>query len=133
MTESEKNLDIQTLSAGALSYFGDAVLEILTRKRLLESGKGDAGELNRMAMKYVTAASQSKAYERIKDMLTEEENHYFKRGRNHQASVPKSASVAEYRRATGMESLFAYLYLSGKHERMHELFDNAFPKEEAEQ
>ena len=128
-----KELDITTLSAGALSYFGDAVLEILTRRRLLESGTGDAGELNRMAKKYVTAASQSKAYERIKDTLNEEEQLYFKRGRNHQASVPKSASVAEYRRATGMESLFAYLYLTGKHDRMQELFDNAFPEEETEQ
>jgi len=128
-----KELDITTLSAGALSYFGDAVLEILTRRRLLESGTGDAGELNRMAKKYVTAASQSKAYERIKDTLNEEEQLYFKRGRNHQASVPKSASVAEYRRATGMESMFAYLYLTGKHTRMQELFDRAFPEEEPEQ
>ena len=122
----ETELDITTLSAGALSYFGDAVLEILTRKRLLESGIGDAGELNRMARQYVTAASQSVGYEKIKEMLSEEEDHYFKRGRNHKASVPKSASVAEYRKATGMESLFAYLYLSGKHERMQELFDRAF-------
>jgi len=51
---------------------------------------------------------------------------YFKRGRNHQASVPKSASVSQYRRATGMETLFAYLYLSGRLERMQELFDTAF-------
>jgi len=121
-----KDLEIAQLSAGALSYFGDSVLEILTRRRLLESGIGDAGELNKMARAYVTAASQSEGYERIKDMLGEDENMYFKRGRNHQASVPKSASVSQYRRATGMETLFAYLYLSGKTERMQELFDRAF-------
>ena len=118
--------NIQLYSAGALSYYGDAVLELLTRRHLLESGIGDAGELNRMARAYVTAASQAQGYEKIKSMLTEEEDMYFKRGRNHQANVPKSASVSQYRKATGMETLFAYLHLSGQTERMHRLFDAAF-------
>ncbi len=121
-----EKIDTTTLSAGALSYFGDVVLELLTRRRLLDTGIGDAGELNKLSRDYVTATSQSAAYEKIKDMLTEEEDMYFKRGRNHRASVPKSASVADYRRATGMESLFAFLYLSGRTERMQELFDAAF-------
>jgi 23S rRNA maturation mini-RNase III len=37
-------------------------------------------------------------------------------------NVPKSASVAEYRRATGMEVLFGYLSLTGQASRMRHLF-----------
>ena len=37
-------------------------------------------------------------------------------------NVPKSASVAEYRRATGMEALFGYLHLTGQTQRIRELF-----------
>ncbi len=122
-------IDITQLSAAALSYYGDAVLELMTREKLVLSGIGDAGVLNRMARDYVTAASQSEAYDRIAGRLTEEEELYFKRGRNHTAPVPKSASVAQYRRATGMETLFAYLWLTGRRDRAAELFAVAFPGE----
>jgi ribonuclease-3 family protein len=55
--------------------------------------------------------------------LTEEEIAVFKRGRNaHGIAIPKSASASQYRRATGMEALFAFLYLNGREERMEELF-----------
>ena len=40
---------------------------------------------------------------------------------------PKSATVAEYRSATGMETLFGYLHLAGKRERIDELFNAAYP------
>ena len=119
--------DITQISAAALSYYGDAVLELLTREKLVLSGIGDAGVLNRLARNSVTAASQSAAYERIAGLLTEEEELYFKRGRNHAAPVPKSATAAQYRRATGMETLFAYLWLTGRRDRAAELFAAAFP------
>ena len=47
----------------------------------------------------------------------------FKRGRNAKVGHnPKSASTGEYHTATGVEALFGYLYLSGKEERIKELF-----------
>ena len=39
-----------------------------------------------------------------------------------QGHIPKSASVGEYRRATGMEALFGALALAGRTERVQELF-----------
>ena len=55
--------------------------------------------------------------------LTEEEAAVYRRGRNMgHGNVPKSASVAEYRRATGMEVLFGYLHLTGQTERLDHLF-----------
>jgi len=46
----------------------------------------------------------------------------MKRGRNaNGAAVPKSSSPAEYRKATGVEALFGYLYLKGKEDRINEI------------
>ena len=59
--------------------------------------------------------------------LREEEEAYFKRGRNiGHTNVPKRATVSEYRAATGMEVLFGYLHLMGENERIDELFRLAY-------
>ncbi len=124
----------ESLNGAVLAYLGDAVIEIMTRKRVIDSGVSNVGKLNKMASHYVRATVQSEGVERILPLLTEKETDIFKRGRNaHGVSIPKSATALEYRRATGMEALFAYLYLEGQTERMELLFDTAFPKEEVEQ
>ena len=107
----------------SLAYLGDAVLELITRQYLLTCGVTDVGKLNHMALEYVRATAQSEAVERILPFLDEEETAVFKRGRNsHGISIPKSASASQYRRATGLEALFAHLYINGKSERMKELY-----------
>ena len=110
------------MSGAALAYLGDAVLEILVRERLVGTGIAHAGKLNDLSKKYVTAVKQSAGLEVLLPLLTEEETAVFHRGRNAAGQHPKSASVAEYRRATGFEALFGYLWLSGKTERLYELF-----------
>ncbi|MBE6672830.1 MAG: ribonuclease III [Ruminococcaceae bacterium] len=118
-----------TLSGLTLAYLGDAVLEVQTRKRLLSLGITDLKTLNKEALSYVRAVDQSAAVERILPHLSEDEEAIFKRGRNsHGVSAPKSATVAEYRRATGMEALFGWLYLKEEHARIEELFALAFPR-----
>ncbi len=115
--------DHHMLSGAPLAYLGDAVLELITRRYLLSTGIIDVGKLNQMALSYVRATAQSEAVERLMPHLTEEETAVFKRGRNaHGIAIPKSASASQYRRATGMEALFGYLYLQGREERMAELF-----------
>lgn len=123
------NGDFSPNEAGgaSLAYLGDAVLETLTREYLIKTGVRDVGKLNSLALSYVKATAQSKAIEKLLPLLSEEEAGIFKRGRNaHGVSIPKSASAGEYRRATGMEALFGWLYLNGKVERMRELFRIAY-------
>lgn len=122
-------MDAKLLSGQELAYFGDAVFELLTRERLLSEGICGVGKLNRAALSFVQATAQSRALDNIYPLLTEEELAAFKRGRNnHVGAIPKSATAVEYRRATGLEAMFAYLWLSGKEERARELFALAFPK-----
>lgn len=64
---------------------------------------------------------------RLLPCLTEEEEGVYRRGRNiGHTNTPKSATVAEYRVATGMEALFGYLHLAGRSDRIRELFGIAY-------
>ncbi len=114
------------LSPLTLAFLGDAVYELCVRQRVVAEGNRTVNDMHRKAVKLVNAAAQSDAYERITGALTEEELAVYKRGRNANAtSSPKHAALADYRRATGVEALFGYLYLKGETERIGELFDLA--------
>ncbi len=77
-----------------------------------------------MTIKKVCASYQSKAFEAILPLLTEEEADVLKRGRNATGTtVPKHASAVDYRRATAIETLFGYLYLKGEDDRLDEIFN----------
>ncbi len=115
------------LNGSVLAYLGDAVIELIAREAALKSGITEVGRLNAAVADVVRATAQSAAVGRIEMLLTEEEKAVYRRGRNtHGMTVPKSASVREYRRASGLEALFAHLYLSGNPERMSELYKIAF-------
>ncbi len=121
--------NLNTYSTASLAYLGDSVIEICVRERLVREGLSSSATLNKSALEYVRASRQAQAMKNIAEHLTEEENAVFHRGRNiGHTNTPKSATVAEYRAATGMEALFGYLYLAGKKERIDELFALAYPK-----
>lgn len=114
--------NINSLSPAALAFVGDAVYGLMVRKMLAEKNL-PIKELHDLSLKYVSAPAQAAAYDRIKDALTGDESEIFRRGRNHHTSnVPKSATPAQYHTASGLECLFGYLYLSGREERLSELF-----------
>ena len=114
-----------SVSSAHLAYLGDAVLEVLVRRHLVLINAPHPSET---ALAYVTAAAQSDALERILPHLSEDEEAIYRRARNSvHANVPKRATVAQYRRATGFEALFAYLYLAGDTDRMDFLFRLAYP------
>ncbi len=122
---------LNEISTSALAYLGDCVLELRVRELLVKRGISKSGHLNAEALHFVRASAQAEAMERILPLLTEEETKIYKRGRNSaHLNVPKSASQAQYRTATGMEVLFGYLHLSEQMERIEELFAAAYPETE---
>ena len=136
MQETKKEIALCEMSGAALAYLGDAVFEVLVRNYLVGQGIGDAGKLSALSLEYVKATKQSEGLERILPHLSEEEAAVYRRGRNAAGAHPKSASVTEYRRATGLEALFGYLYRKGEHARLAELFsfyveENAHDENEA--
>lgn len=126
------NTEITSLPGGALAYLGDAVFEVTVRRTLLERGITQTRNLNREALHYVTAVAQSRAADKILPLLTEEESDVFRRGRNTgDLTPPRSATHGEYRRATGLEALFGYLYLKGETARIEELFEAGFKEDDS--
>ena len=118
---------LNTYSSAALAYLGDCVIELLVREHLVMCGLSSSARLNKKALDFVRAPMQAEAMKQILSSLTEEECAVFHRGRNiGHTNTPKSATVAEYRAATGMEALFGYLHLAGREDRARELFAIAY-------
>ena len=114
---------LNTYSTASLAYLGDCVLELCVRQYLVKSGFSSSATLNKRALEFVRATAQAEAMKRLTPYLTEEEEAVFRRGRNiGHTNTPKSATVAEYRAATGMEALFGWLHLAVRQERIDELF-----------
>ena len=119
-----------TYSTAALAYLGDCVIEMCVRERLVRAGISSSARLNKLALDFVRAPMQAQAMKNILPLLNEEEEGVFHRGRNTgHGNTPKSATMAEYRAATGMEALFGYLHLAGRKDRIDELFAVAYPDE----
>ncbi len=115
--------EIENLSSLALAHIGDAVFELLVRGQVISKRKAMVGKLHAETIKYVNARSQAEFARELMPELSEKERAVFKRGRNSRVnSVPKNMSVADYHSATGLEALFGWLWLSGKKERISELF-----------
>ncbi len=109
-----------------LAFLGDAVYSLLVRNMLTITANKPTGKLHKDSIKYVNAAFQSKMIKMLMDSLTENELAVFKRGRNaHSGHSPKNQSDADYRYATGFESLYGYLYLCGETDRIKELFNQS--------
>ena len=128
---SEDKQELLKMSNLGLAYLGDAVYEVMVRSWLCLHGKLTPGKLHKAALAYVSAPKQATKMEILLPILTEEETTIFKRGRNASPhSYPKGATRREYQIATGMESLFGWLYLRGRTDRLNELFELIMREEE---
>lgn len=104
----------------ALAFVGDAVHTLYVRTLVTEMCGGPrTGELHRMTSEKVAATAQAAASGRISPLFDETEADIFRRARNCRIQTSaKHAEPAEYRRASGLEAVFGYLYLTGQTERL---------------
>lgn len=122
--EVGKKIPPSQYSPLALAYLGDVVYELFVRTYLLKDLNMPVQKLHKAAITMVNAKAQSDLYQKIKDILTEEETAVYKRGRNTNSHPPKNADLIDYKSATGIEALIGYLYLKGDSERILELMRN---------
>jgi ribonuclease-3 family protein len=103
---------------------------MIIRTVVISRADRSAKQLHRTTIQYVSAVAQSKIYDVLaagdngsgSDLLNDEELAFMKRGRNAgPAATSRNATAAEYRKATGLEALMGYLYLTGQTERAVEL------------
>lgn len=106
----------------ALAYIGDAIYEVVIRTLVMSRGSVQLNKMHNKTASLVKADAQAKLYMSIEESLTEEEKAIYRRGRNaHSGTMPKHATMKDYRMATGFEALMGYLYLSENMERVTEL------------
>ena len=118
--------DPKLLSPLTLAFVGDGVYELLVRRNVVEGGNMPNKKLNARKVELVRASAQAAVYDELEPMLTDREREILRRGRNaHTGSVPKNAQMADYRKATGLEALFGFLYLEGDDTRLQDLFQEA--------
>jgi len=126
-----KEVDIRTYSPLTLAYIGDAIYDLIIRTVVVERANRPANKLHKTVIRYVNAGTQARMSEALEEELTEEERAVYHRGRNAKSyTSAKNASIADYRKATGLEALFGYLYLLGETDRLLTLVKAAFDKME---
>ena len=117
-------------SVAALSYLGDACHALYVRRMLVTRGLTKSGDLNREALRFVTAEAQAEMYTRIADELTEEEADVFRRASNStHLNRPRHASGRDYRFSTGFEAVIGMLEWLGREERLEYLLNKSHEKE----
>ncbi len=107
----------------SLAYIGDAVFELMVRLYMTEHGSIRVEKLHKRVTETVNAGTQSRISYILKDRLTDEEAEVFRRGRNQKSqTAARHQSITDYRRATGLEALFGWLYIHDRRARLRELF-----------
>ena len=114
---------VDAISNLGLAHMGDGVYEVMVRSFLCSRGDQTVKRLHKDSVELVKAPTQAALVEKILPLLTEEEQAYYRRGKNaHTHAAPKAASPKQYAMATGLETLFGALYLLGRTDRLNELF-----------
>ncbi len=125
--------DAGRLSPLNLAYVGDSIMDLIVRTELVKDANEPVHVLHKKASAIVNAANQSRMAGILEPMFTEEEAAVYRRGRNAKSAThAKNASIQEYRRATGLEAVFGYLYLKGDYGRVMELYKAGQERSESE-
>lgn len=109
-----------------LAYLGDSIYEIYIRHYLVKKNIVKVNDLQKEAVKYVSATAQAQFLKNMIDenFLNEKEMEFVLRARNHKVNhKPKNASIITYKYATGLEALIGYYYLEENKKRIDEIMN----------
>ena len=108
----------------SLAYIGDSVLDLMVKSYFVVNVNKQTYKYHKDVSNIVKAVNQAAFVDLIMEELTDEELDIYKRGRNAQThSKAKNATMSEYRKATGLEALFGYLYLDVKNDKLKSYVD----------
>lgn len=108
----------------ALAYIGDSALDLLVKTYYVKNSNKQTYKYHKDVCNIVKAVNQAQFIDSIMDELSEDEMDIYKRGRNATThSKAKNATMGEYRKATGLEALFGYLYLKGDMTKLNSFVD----------
>jgi ribonuclease-3 family protein len=107
-----------------LAFIGDAVMTLYIRTKLVMTTGVKTNILHKMAAGVINATSQSKKAEQLMEEFSESEKAIFLRARNSKTNtVAKNASVTDYKKASGLEAVIGFLYLTGQNDRLEQILN----------
>ncbi len=118
-TTTSQLTQIERLSPIALAYIGDAVFELYVRTKFLTPPKRMAAYHSQVVTQ-VRAETQATHLSTLLPYLNDSEKEILRRGRNASTTKPRRLSRQIYQRATSLEVLIGYLYLTNP-QRLQEL------------
>ena len=122
-------MNIDEINIASLAYLGDSVYELEIRNHLLANSKAKVNDLKNESIKYVSAVSQAGILDRLIEngIISYDELSLVKRARNYRTnSKPRYTDIKLYKKATALEALFGYLYLSNNTNRIKQLIKEIF-------
>lgn len=120
-------MDINTINVITLAYLGDSIYEVYIRNSLIKKGIAKVSDLQKEAIKYVSAKAQANILTNLieQNTFTDEELDIIKRGRNYKRNThPSNTDIITYKMSTGFEALIGYLYLENKTTRLQEILSH---------
>ena len=120
--------DITTdLNMLKLAYMGDSIYENLVRDHIISiyTDKLKMNDIHKKTISLVCAKTQAMIIDKMieDNFLTEKEIDVFKSARNtHSMTKSKNSSIVDYRKATGFEAVFGYIYFKADFVRLKEIF-----------
>ena len=119
-------MDVREVNVLVLAYLGDTIYENYVRKYLINLGIGNVNNLQKEAIKYVSAKNQAIYVTEMlsKNLFLEDEIDVIMRARNYKTtSHPKNCDIVTYKYATGLEAVIGYRSLLNKNERIDKIMD----------
>ena len=102
------------------------MFDLIIRSVVVGKGNTRPNKLHYRTSGIVKAHTQALIIEYLLPYLTEEEADIYRRGKNSKPqNKAKNATASDYRKATGLEALVGYLYLTDRFERLVELVKQA--------
>lgn len=114
--------ELMNIPSTTLAFIGDAYFSLLVRTIILEHCNAKPTKLHKITSQYVNAEAQSTLLDEILPKLNDIESDVVRRARNAPNNTKsKHFGLADYKRATALEALIGYLYLSDNNDRLNEL------------
>ncbi|MFA5560211.1 MAG: ribonuclease III domain-containing protein [Acholeplasmataceae bacterium] len=109
-----------------LAYLGDAYYELRIREYLIQKKITNANKLHQKAITFTSGIAQAEIVQYFikSNILTEEEQLIYKKGRNGSSAVKKNIDGKTYQSASGFEAIIGALYFQDRN-RADWLIDQA--------
>lgn len=112
------------MSVLSLAFVGDAVFSLFIKESLTLKHDFKPGRLTLLSSFAVSAVLQCRMYDALIPVFTEDELSVAKSAKNsHTNNKAKNAALSEYKKATALEAVIGFLYLTGQPERLNEILN----------